>query len=154
MVSTVSAMVLAGPRVLQRIGEDFPLFSPLARCNDDGIPARAVLMQAGIALLFLWTASFERILVFSGATMALNTFFTVLGVFILRWQRPTLARPFRGAAYPLPPLLFLLITGWTLLYIVLQRPIEAMITGGIVLTGGVLYLLSVVLGTRLARRRG
>ena len=33
LVSTVSAMMLAGPRVLQVIGEDFPLFSRLSVTN-------------------------------------------------------------------------------------------------------------------------
>jgi len=150
LVSTVSAMILAGPRVLHRIGEDFALFRLLGRTNNDGIPAVAVLVQAALALAFLWSASFERILVFSGATMALNTFFTVLGVFVLRRRQPQLVRPFRTWLYPLPPLLFLLITGWTLLYVVLQRPIEAMITLSIVASGAVFYLVSRYLGTRLA----
>lgn len=149
LISTVSAMVLAGPRVLQRIGEDFALFRPLGQVNRDGIPAIAVLVQAALALTFLWTASFERILVFSGATMALNTFFTVLGVFVLRWRRPQLARPFRTWLYPLTPLLFLGITGWTLLYIVLQRPVEATISGAIVVSGALFYLLSRWLGRRV-----
>ncbi len=149
LISTVSAMVLAGPRVLQRIGEDFTVFKPLARQNADGIPTTAIIVQAGIALLFLWTASFDRILVFSGATMALNTFFTVLGVFVLRWRQPELPRPFKTWLYPLPPIIFLLITGWTLLYIVKQRPIEASITVGIVVSGAIFYLVSRWLGKKL-----
>jgi APA family basic amino acid/polyamine antiporter len=43
LVSTVSAMILAGPRVLHRIGQDFALFRPLGRLNRDGIPAVAVI---------------------------------------------------------------------------------------------------------------
>ena len=82
--------------------------------------------------------------------MALNTFFTVLGVFILRWRRPELKRPFKTWLYPLPPLLFLLITGWTLLYVVLQRPIEAMITAFIIVSGAVFYFVSQFAGARLA----
>ena len=150
LVSTVSAMILAGPRVLHRIGEDFPLFRPLGRVNRDGIPAMAVLVQATVALAFLWTASFDRILVFSGATMALNTFFTVLGVFVLRWRQPELERPFRTWLYPLTPLVFLGITGWTLLYIVLQRPVEAMISVGIVVSGALFYLLSRRVGEQIS----
>ncbi|MFN2327383.1 MAG: APC family permease [Chromatocurvus sp.] len=142
LVSTVSAMVLAGPRVLQSIGEDFPVFSKLSQVNRDGIPVLAVSVQAGIALLFLWSASFDRILVFSGATMALNTFFTVLGVFVLRARRRDIPRPFRIRLYPLPPLVFLAITGWTLIYIVLQRPVEASISLGIIMSGGLFYLAS------------
>ena len=142
LVSTISAMILAGPRVLHRIGQDYPRFAQLAQENQDGIPVTAITMQSGLALLFLWTASFEQILVFAGATMALNTFATVLGLFVLRWRQPTLPRPFRVSLYPLTPLIFLGITGWTLIYIVLQRPLEALICAGIIVSGGVLYLLT------------
>jgi len=140
LISTISAMILAGPRVLHRIGQDYPRFAPLARENRDGIPVTAILLQSGTALAFLWTASFEQILVFSGATMALNTFATVLGLFILRWQQPLLPRPFRVTFYPITPLIFLSITGWTLTYVVIQRPVEALISAAIILTGGVFYL--------------
>lgn len=142
LISTVSAMILAGPRVLHRIGEDYPLFQPLARVNADGIPVWAIIFQSLVALAFLWTSSFERILVFAGATMALNTLVTVLGLFVLRWRRPKLPRPFKVPVYPLTPLIFLAITGWTLLYVVLQRPVEAAIALGIVVSGGLFYLLS------------
>jgi len=141
LMSTISAMILAGPRVLHRIGQDYPRFTPLARENRDGIPVTAILLQSGTALAFLWTASFEQILVFSGATMALNTFATVLGLFILRWRQPHLPRPFRVTLYPVTPLLFLGITGWTLTYVVLQRPVEALISAGIVVSGGGFYWL-------------
>jgi APA family basic amino acid/polyamine antiporter len=149
LVSTVSAMIVAAPRVLQVIGEDFPLFRLLATSNADGVPARAILLQAALALLFLWTSSFERILVFSGATMALNTFFTGLGVFILRWRQPGLERPYRTFLYPLPPLLFLGITGWTLIYTWQLRPTEALMSVGIIGSGAVFYLISRALGRRL-----
>ena len=142
LISTVSAMILAGPRVLHVIGEDFSLFSRLAVVNKDGIPALAIALQSAIALAFLWTSSFESILIFAGATMGLNTFFTVLGLFVLRWRQPQLKRPYRTWLYPLPPLIFLGVTGWTLLYVVKQRPIEAFMCFGIVASGAVFYRLS------------
>ena len=142
LISTISAMILAGPRVLHRIGQDYPSFAWLARENKDAIPVVAIIVQSGTALLFLWSASFEQILIFSGATMALNTFATVLGLFILRWREPNLPRPFRVTLYPFTPLVFLGITSWTLIYIVMQRPIEALVTAGILLSGGLLYFIS------------
>jgi len=142
LISTISAMILAGPRVLHRIGQDYPKFAWLARENKDAIPVVAITVQSGTALLFLWSASFEQILIFAGATMAFNTFATVLGLFILRWRQPNLPRPFRVTLYPFTPLVFLGITGWTLIYIVMQRPIEALVTAGILLSGGLLYLIS------------
>ncbi len=152
LVSTVSAMILAGPRVLHAIGQDFPAFKEMGVSNADGIPARAIILQCIVTLMFLWTSSFESILIFSGATMALNTFFAVLGVFVLRWRCPELERPYKTWLYPLPPIVFLSITGWTLIYTVMQRPVEAWMSAGIIASGAVFYLASVKLGRHRQHR--
>jgi APA family basic amino acid/polyamine antiporter len=148
LISTVSAMIVAGPRVYHAIGEDFWVFRSLGQRNSDGIPVRAIVLQLLVCLLFLWTSSFESILVFSGATMALNTFFAVFGVFVLRRRRTQQARPYSIWLYPLPPLLFLTITGWTLIYTVAQRPAEAWMCLGIIVSGAVFYALSIHWGKR------
>ena len=56
LVSTVSAMTLAGPRVLQVVGQDFTVFRLLARTNAHGVPTVAVLFQSTLALVFVVTA--------------------------------------------------------------------------------------------------
>ena len=151
LVSTVSAMIMAGPRVLQVIGQDFSLFRLLARTNKHQVPDLAIALQSVLALLFILTASFESILIFAGFTLGVNTFFTVCGIFILRWRRPDLPRPYRTPLYPLPPLIYLGFTGWTLTYILLDRPIEGLMGLGIIASGGAFYLLTVRLGKRTAR---
>lgn len=142
LVSTVSSMTLAGPRVLQMIGEDHPVFRPLAVTNTHGVPSRAIWVQAVLSLIFILTGSFESILVFAGFTLGLNTLFTVLGVFILRRREPGLARPYRISWFPLPPVVYLLITGWTLTFILIERPAEGLAGLGIVTAGALLYLLT------------
>ncbi|MEN9805673.1 MAG: hypothetical protein RL756_181 [Pseudomonadota bacterium] len=139
LVSTVSAMVLAGPRVLQVLGEDYRAFSALARTNRQGIPARAVVLQSGLALVLIATASFESILVFTGFTLGLNTLLATLGVIVLRWRRPDLARPCRVPLYPLPVLVFLAVTGWTLVQVLRERPEEGWLGLAIVVGGGLVY---------------
>jgi APA family basic amino acid/polyamine antiporter len=142
LVSTVSAMVLAGPRVLQVMGEDFAVFRPLAATNRHGVPHVAVLVLSGLTIAFILTASFEAILVFTGFTLGLNTFVTVLGVVVLRWRRPELNRPYRTTWYPLPVLVFLGVTGWTLVYTLAERPEEGLFGLGIVALGAALYWLT------------
>jgi len=142
LISTVSAMTLAGPRVLHVIGEDFKLFKILSRTNADGIPVRAIFFQSALALIFILTSSFEKILVFSGFTLALNNLFAVAGIFILRYRQPNLRRPYKTWLYPLPPLLYICITIWTLSYILLNRPQEAGISIAVILTGIISYYIS------------
>ncbi|MEZ5490877.1 MAG: amino acid permease [Gammaproteobacteria bacterium] len=145
LVSTVSAMTIAGPRVIQVIGEDFPAVRVLGRTNSHGIPARAISTQAAIALVFIFSSTFESILVFSGFTLALNTFVTVLGVFVLRYREPELERPFRTALYPLPPLIYLALIGWTLVFTLINRPVEGWFSLGIIGSGLLFYFLNTAL---------
>jgi APA family basic amino acid/polyamine antiporter len=142
LVSTVSAMTLAGPRVIQVIGEDFPALKPLAKTNEDGIPSTAIFLQSTLALLFIFSSTFESILVFAGFTLALNSFATVLGIFVLRWQQPDLPRPYRTFLYPLPPLIYLALTGWTLGFVLVSRPAEGLFGIGIIAAGLFFYFLS------------
>ena len=74
LISTVSAMLMAGPRVLQVIGQDFHLFRWLAKTNRDGIPMTAIWAVALLSVALVLSSSFESVLVFSGFILALNTF--------------------------------------------------------------------------------
>ena len=150
LISTVSAMTIAGPRVLQVAGQDFPAFRRLAAVNKDGIPSTAIYFQSALALLFVITSSFESILVFAGFTVALNSFFTVLGLFILRWREPALDRPYKVLAYPITPLIYLGLTGWTLTYVLIARPVEGLFGLGVIASGLVFYLLSKAQSQRVA----
>jgi APA family basic amino acid/polyamine antiporter len=142
LVSTVSAMIVAGPRVLHVIGEDYPTFRWFATRNADGIPVRAVLTQGVLAVAFIVTGSFEQILVFSGFVLGLNSLLTVAGVFVFRLREPETERPYRAWAYPLTPLVYLGLTLWTLTYLALDRPTEAGVAGLLVAAGTLLYLVT------------
>ncbi|NQV70603.1 MAG: amino acid permease [Pseudohongiella sp.] len=142
LVSTVSAMTIAGPRVIQVMGEDFSALKALGKTNKDGIPSTAIFIQSAIALLFIFSSTFESVLVFSGFTLALNSFATVLGIFVLRWRQPDLPRPYRTFLYPVPPLIYLALTGWTLWFVLISRPVEGLFGLGIMAAGSIFYFLS------------
>ncbi len=142
LISTVSAMTVAGPRVLQVIGEDYDGLSFLSRTNADGIPSIAIYVQSLLTIAFIVTSTFESILVFAGFTLALNSFATVLGVFVLRAREPELERPYRTFAYPVPPLIYLALTGWTLFFVLMNRPTEGLFGLALVASGLLFYYLS------------
>ncbi|MEM7283083.1 MAG: amino acid permease [Pseudomonadota bacterium] len=154
LISTASAMILAGPRVLQVIGEDFRVFRALAKTNDDVYPVAAIVFLSVITLTFIATSSFDYILKFAGFTLGLNTFFTVAGVFVLRRRQPSSELPFRMPLFPIPPLVYLALTGWTLVHL-LGQPVEPGKIGegwmGLILVaiGGVVYLLSKALSDKI-----
>jgi len=142
LISTVSAMTLAGPRALQAIGEDFKAMRFLGRVNKDGVPRNAIYFQSGIALLYILTSSFKTIVVFAGAMLALNSFLAILGVFILRYREPDLPRPYKTWGYPFVPLVYLAITAAMLTFVVINEPHKAVFGVCVVLVGIVFYFVS------------
>lgn len=146
LISTVSAMLMAGPRVLQVMGEDFRLFRLLAVKNAGGVPRSAIYTQGGLAILFIMSSTFESVLVFSGFILGLSSLATVLGIFILRFRkgegRVAGEKSYRTWAYPLPPLIYSAIMLWTLSFIIINRPFEAGVAGIIIVLGFFSYLLT------------
>ncbi|QNE38084.1 amino acid permease [Hymenobacter sp. NBH84] len=142
LISTISSMIFAGPRIVQVMGEDLTGLRSLAVVSNAGVPVRAMLLQTGLTLLFILASSFQQVLVYAGFVLNLFTFLTVLGLFVLRWRQPHLPRPYRAWGYPFTPLLFLLLSGWTLFYLLRDQPTESLY-GLLTLLGGVgVYFLS------------
>ena len=148
LISSVSALTLAGPRALQAIGEDYRAMSWLGRSTAEGVPWVAILLQACIAIFFILTQTFGAILVFAGAMVAFNSLLAVIGVFILRWREPKLPRPYKTWGYPIVPLIYILITTTALVSVVKARPLTAYSILGLIALGFVLWLLSEGLNDR------
>lgn len=114
LISTISAMMWIGPRITAAMGEDLRVLAPLARRSARGIPVAAILAQFAIVILLLLTATFQAAVNYIQFSLALCSTLTVLGVFVLRWRRPDLPRPYRTWGYPVTPAIFLLVSVWML----------------------------------------
>ena len=146
LVSTISAMIFAGPRIVQTMGEDLPALRWLASRSRAGIPVRALMLQVAITLAFILKPDFNAVLVYAGFVLNLFTFLTVLGVFVLRWRQPALPRPYRAWGYPFTPLLFLALSAWTLVFIIKDKPAESAYGLLTVASGLLVYFAATRLG--------
>ncbi|MDP1867666.1 APC family permease [Bradyrhizobium sp.] len=139
LISSISAMMWIGPRVMMTMGEDIPSLRVFARKSPRGAPAYAILLQLAIASLMLFTRSFEKVLDFIQFSLLFCSFFTVLGVIKLRITRPDLPRPYRAWGYPVTPLVFLLVTGFMMYYLLTERPVQSFLGVLIMISGLVIY---------------
>jgi basic amino acid/polyamine antiporter, APA family len=121
LISTVSAMMWIGPRVTAVMGEDLGVLAWLSRRTAGGIPAKAILTQFVIVNFMLLTATFQSVVNYVQFSLTLCSALTVLGVFVLRWRRPGLERPYRVWGYPITPLIFLAISGWMLWHLLAEK---------------------------------
>lgn len=139
LISSISAMMWIGPRVMMTMGEDIPALRIFARRSTSGAPAYAILFQLAVATLMLFTRSFDQVLEFIQFSLLFCSFFTVLGVIKLRITHPGLPRPYRAWGYPFTPLVFLLVTGFMMYYLLTTQPKPSLLGSLIMISGLLIY---------------
>ncbi len=125
LISALSALTWAGPRVAQTAGEDFPALGWFAKKSPGGVPKRALAFQTLVVLVLLATSSFETVLVYAQFALLACSCLTVLGLFVLRRREPLLERPFRCPWVPVVPGVFLAVGLFTIGYTFVARPAQA-----------------------------
>jgi APA family basic amino acid/polyamine antiporter len=141
LVSSISAMMWIGPRVMMTMGEDIPAIRLFARKSGNGAPVYAILFQLAVATLMMLTRSFEAVLDFIQFALLFCSFFTVLGVIKLRFSHADLPRPYRAWGYPITPLVFLLVTAFMMYYLLTERPVQSLSGMLVMLSGLLIYVI-------------
>ncbi|MCC6370924.1 MAG: amino acid permease [Bacteroidia bacterium] len=142
LVSTISAMILAGPRVMQSMGTNIKGLRVFATANKNNIPYVAIIFQSMIAIILVATSSFQALITYVSFTLNIFTFLTVLGVFVLRKKFSHIKTSYRTPFYPLTPIVFLLIILWISYNIVREKPTESLMGLVTVLAGLLIYYLT------------
>lgn len=106
LFTSISAMMMAGPRVYARMAED-GLF-PRGVVARGTTPVGAVALQSGLAILVVWWSDLAQLLGYVGLTLSLSTAATVIGLMRLRRREGAERVPVFG--YPWVPLGFVAVT--------------------------------------------
>jgi APA family basic amino acid/polyamine antiporter len=81
--------------------------------------------------------------------LTLFTSLTVLGVFVLRWKKPGLHRPYKTWGYPVTPLIYVLLNSWIMVYVFQQKTTETLIGLAIGAAGLVFYFINLMFFTNV-----
>jgi basic amino acid/polyamine antiporter, APA family len=139
LVSSISAMVWIGPKVTQVMGEDYRLWNWFSRLSKKEIPRRAIFLQMLITLILLLSGSFQQVLIFSGFVLQLFAALTVASVFINRRRRSKSTLYFRTPYYPVPQIVFLVLSAWVLIYLLYSQPWQSVLGLANVLIGVIIF---------------
>ena len=143
LVSTISAMVWIGPRVTKVMGEDYPLLGFLAKTNSAGIPVTSIWVQASITCVLIATATFEQVLIYAGFVLNIFTTLAVFGVFILRHgKKVKKVHRFKVWGYPITPAIFIILSLWTLIYLLIEERTETSAGLLTILAGIIFYVIN------------
>jgi len=140
--SAAATCTLSGARVYLAMAQDGVFFKRMAVIHPKWrTPAFSLIGQGIWAAALTLSGRYDQLYTYVIYGMVLSYTLTVIGLFLLRWKRPQMPRPYRCAGYPWLPAIYVLIgTAWTL-NTLMTRPWEAFWGTAIVLIGvpGYLY---------------
>src|SRR5208282_2910749 len=140
--SAAATCTLSGARVYLAMAQDGVFFRRMAVIHPKWrTPAFSLIGQGIWAAVLTMSGRYDQLYTYVIFGMVLSYTLTVIGLFVLRWKRPDVPRPYRCTGYPWLPAIYVIVgVAWTLNTII-QRPTEAFWGATIVLIGipGYLY---------------
>lgn len=136
IAASISAMVLAGPRVYYAMARDRQFFSSLARVHPTfRTPAVAILAQAVWASILVLTGTFVQLVEYTGFAVVLFAGIAVTALFVIRRRDPEAKPPFKAWGYPFAPLVFVAASFLMVLNAIWRTPVTSLFGLSIILLG-------------------
>jgi APA family basic amino acid/polyamine antiporter len=109
MISTFgcnNGLILAGARVYHTMAGDGLFFKKAGTLNKNQVPGWALWAQCVVASLLCLSGRYGDLLDMVSFVVVIFYVLTIIGIFILRKQRPDADRPYRAVGYPFLPALY------------------------------------------------
>ena len=108
LLASISAMILAGPRVYFAMARDGLFLDAMGRVHPKfRAPTVAIVAQAIWSGVLVLSANLSQLVSYTGFAIVLFSGIAVSAVFVLRRRHPEAERPFRAWGYPWAPALFI-----------------------------------------------
>jgi APA family basic amino acid/polyamine antiporter len=114
-LGSLHTSILAGSRVPYAMAQDRLLFERFGHLSVNGIPIAALIFQGLWAIILTLSGSFDALTNYVIFGSFIFYGLITSSVFIFRRRNPDAERPYRTWAYPIVPLIFLLVTAWLLI---------------------------------------
>jgi APA family basic amino acid/polyamine antiporter len=139
LMSTVNAMVTIGPRVYYAMAKNGAFPSVAANLHHKWhTPAAAIIAQSICAMLMTMTP-FPQLVIYIGFTLTIFTVMSVSSVLLFRKREGWHKLRAVSFAYPLLPVLFILVGVWMIIYGVQMKPVVALAAVVTIGTGALVY---------------
>jgi len=112
MISTFgcnNGLILAGARVYYSMAQDGLFFKSAGRLNKHSVPEWALWAQCIVAAILCLSGKYGDLLDMISFVVVIFYMLTILGIFILRKQRPDAERPYKAFGYPVLPILYIIM---------------------------------------------
>jgi APA family basic amino acid/polyamine antiporter len=149
-LATVSAFIITGPRVYYAMAKDGLFPSAAAYVSPKGrVPIYAMLAQSLCAIIILFVTDFQNLYKYAAVGLSVFAMLFIGAVYVLRWRRPEMERPFRVPGYPFVPAIFMAVILFMTVFAFMQWPKPSIYSLGSILAGIPVYYVWL-----FVRRRG
>lgn len=125
LFSSLSAFIIIGPRVYYSMAKDGLFFKSVSRIHPKfQVPSNSIVLQGTIAIVLALSGTFEQVLTYMGFALGIFPILTVIGVFKLRKDNPTVLKL---AGFPFAQIIYVTTGILILVLAFLERPIESSI---------------------------
>jgi APA family basic amino acid/polyamine antiporter len=118
-----NGMSLAGARVYYAMSQDGLFFKSVGKLHPRfKTPAVGLLVQAAWATLLCISGSYGQLLDFIIFAVLVFYILTIVGLFVLRYNKPDAPRPYKAWGYPVLPALYIGMAGWICVVLLRYKP--------------------------------
>jgi APA family basic amino acid/polyamine antiporter len=146
-LATVSAFIITGPRIYYAMAKDGLFPSIAAKVSQKGrVPVYAMLAQSVCAITILFAIkNFRDLYQYAAVGLSIFAMLFIAAVYVLRWRRPEMERPFRVPGYPIVPAIFMSVILFMTVFAFMQWRVPSIYSLGSILMGiPVYYIWSLV----------
>ena len=141
-LATVSAFIITGPRIYYAMAKDGLFPSAAAYVSPKGrIPIYAMITQSMCAIVILLLTDFQNLYKYASVGLSVFAMLFIAAVYVLRWRRPEMERPFRVPGYPVVPAIFMAVVLFMTVFAFMQWPIPSICSIGSIIVGIPVYYI-------------
>lgn len=144
MISTfgcLNGMILAGARLYYAMAKDNLFFKGVGRLGSrSNVPVAGLVVQGIWSAALTLSGTYGDLLDYVIFAALLFYALTVIGLFILRWKRPDIERPYKTWGYPVVPFLYVVLCFVIMIILLVKKPLYTWPGLALMLTGVPVYL--------------
>jgi len=125
MISTFgcnNGLILAGARVYYTMAKDGLFFRRTGTLNKFAVPSFGLWIQCLVASILCLSGRYGDLLDMISFVVVIFYVLTILGIYILRVQRPDMPRPYKAFGYPVLPAIYMLMGIAFCILLIIYKP--------------------------------
>jgi len=117
-----NGLILSGARIYYAMAKDRLFFRSCGKVNRHHAPGAALIVQGVWCSVLCLSGTYNQLLDFLIFAVLIFYILTLGGLFVLRWKRPDMERPYRAIGYPFLPALYLIMAVFLEIQLLRYKP--------------------------------